>query len=128
MAKLTGYAAVAVINQNGKDYHFAIYEHGYKVGDKVLLSNGCGVWEIKQIIDPDEAERRFGKNITAEVVCAVDMTAYEERVARRKEAESLKKKMDTMIKAMDENSKYEMYAKKNPELMGMLNRYKEITA
>ena len=88
MAKLTGYAAVAVINQNGKDYHFAIYEHGYKVGDKALLSNGCGVWEIKQIIDPDEAERRFGKNITAEVVCVVDMTAYEERVARRKEAES----------------------------------------
>ena len=51
MAKLTGYAAVAVINQNGKDYHFAIYEHGYKVGDKALLSNGCGVWEIKQIKD-----------------------------------------------------------------------------
>ena len=57
----------------------------------------------------------------------VDMTAYEERVARRKEAESLKKKMDAMIKAMDENSKYEMYAKKDPELMGMFNRYKEIT-
>lgn len=54
-------------------------------------------------------------------------SAYEERVAKRKEATELKKKMDQVIKQMDESNKYEMYAERNPELKDMLETYKKLT-
>ena len=132
MAALTGYKAVAVIEQGTgcckRDYHFAIYEDGtdYKPGDMVKVSNGNGFDMIKEIITPEEAHERFKKNITAEVICKVDTTAYDERVRKRKEAADIKKEMDKVIKQMDEKMKYEIYAEENPELKKMLEKYKEL--
>lgn len=131
MAKLTGYKQVAAIKQNYGTYYYAIYDDGrkYYPGDKVIVSgtaNGM-VQKIEEIIDPEEAANRMGnKNITAEIVAYVDTSAYEERVAKRKEADELKKKMDQVIKKMDENNKYEMYAERNPELKAMLDTYKKL--
>ena len=131
MAKLTGYKQVAEIIQIGKSYYYAIYDDGRKYcpGDKVIVSGAANgiIQTIEKIIDPETAVNRMGnKNITAEVIAYVDTSAYEERVAKRKEAEELKKKMDQVIKQMEENNKYEMYAEKNPELKEMLNAYKEL--
>ena len=132
MAKLTGYKQVAVIKQNYGTYYYAIYDDGRKYcpGDKVIVSGAASgtVHTISEVIDAEEAVNRMGnKNITAEVIAYVDTSAYEERVAKRKEAEELKKKMDQVIKQMEENNKYEMYAEKNPELKEMLNAYKRLT-
>lgn len=132
MAKLTGYKQVAEIIQMGKPYYYAIYDDGrkYYPGDKVIVSGTASgtVHMIKDIIDPEEAANRMGnKNITAEIVAYVDMSAYEERVEKRKEATELKKKMDQVIKQMDESNKYEMYAERNPELKEMLEAYKKLT-
>ena len=132
MAKLTGYKQVAAIIQTGKPYYYAIYDDGrkYYPGDNVIVSGTASgmVLMIKDSIDPEEAANRMGnKNITAEVVAYVDTSAYEERVEKRKEAAELKKKMDQVIKQMEENNKYEMYAEKNPELKEMLNAYKRLT-
>lgn len=131
MAALTGYKAVAVIKQGyyNKDYHFAIYEDGtdYQPGDMVKVSGGNGFDVIKEIITPEEAHERFKKNITAEVICKVDTTAYDERVRKRKEAAEIKKEMDKVIKQMDERMKYEIYAEENPELKDMLRKYMELT-
>ena len=129
MAKLTGYKQVAAIKQNYGTYYYAIYDDGRKYcpGDKVIVSGAANgiIQTIEKIIDPETAVNRMGnKNITAEVIAYVDTSAYEERVAKRKEAEELKKKMDQVIKQMEENNKYEMYAEKNPELKEMLNVYK----
>lgn len=129
--KLTGYKQVAEIIQMGKPYYYAIYDDGrkYYPGDKVIVSGTASgtVHMIKDIIDPEEAANRMGnKNITAEVVAYVDTSAYEERVEKRKEAAELKKKMDQVIKQMDENNKYEMYAERNPELKAMLDTYKQL--
>ena len=131
MAKLAGYKQVAEIIQMGKPYYYAIYDDGrkYYPGDKVIVSGTASgtVHMIKDIIDPEEAANRMGnKNITAEVVAYVDTSAYEERVAKRKEAVELKKKMDQVIKQMDESNKYEMYAERNPELKEMLEAYKKL--
>lgn len=130
--KLTGYKQVAEIIQTGKPYYYAIYDDGrkYYPGDKVLVSGVASgvVHTISEIIDADEADRRMGnKSITAEVIAYVDTTAYEERVAKRKEATELRKKMDQVIKEMDESNKYEMYAERNPELKEMLETYKKLT-
>ena len=131
MAKLTGYKQVAEIIQMGKSYYYAIYDDGrkYYPGDNVIVSGAASgmVQKIEEIIDPEEAANRMGnKNITAEIVAYVDMSAYEERVEKRKAAEKLKKVMDKVIKEMDENSKYEMYAERNPELKEMLDTYKKL--
>ena len=132
MAKLTGYKQVAEIIQMGKPYYYAIYDDGrkYYPGDKVLVSGVASgvVQKIEEIITPEEAAKRMGnKNITAEIISYVDTSAYEERVEKRKAAEKLKKCMDKVIKEMEENNKYEMYAERNPELKEMLETYKKLT-
>lgn len=128
MAKLTGFSKVAVIRQGCIDYHFAIYDDGYSYepGNKVMVSGDDKVKTINEIITPEEAAERFKKNITAEVICPVDTSAYDERVNKRKAAEDLKKKMDDAIKKMDEEYKYEMYAEKNADLKAMLDQYREL--
>lgn len=128
MGKLTGYVAVAVVKQVYGDYHFAIYDDGieYQAGDKVLVSGDNQFKTISEIISVEEAARRYQGNITSEVIGVVNMSMYYERVAKRKEAEELKKQMDKKIKEMQEVDKYEMYAKQNPELAEMLENYKKL--
>lgn len=134
MAKLTGYYAVAVIEEGTgyckKDYYYAVFDDGntYKVGDQVLVS-GCNkdVLTIKEILTVPEAEVKCNKNITAEIICRVDTSAYDQRIENRKKAEKLKKDMDAVIKQMDVTKKYEMYAADNPELAALLDQYKELT-
>lgn len=134
MAKLTGYYAVAVIEEGTgyckKDYYYAVFDDGntYKAGDQVLVS-GCNkdVLTIKEILTVPEAKEKGRKDITAEIICKVDTSAYDQRVENRRKAEKLKKDMDAVIKQMDVTKKYEMYATENPELAALLDQYKELT-
>lgn len=130
MNKLTRYVAVAVVELGGRDYHYAIYDDGtiYEDGDKVIVSGSNTIKTIKEVITPEEAKNRYSGNITAEVVCRLNTRAYDERVRKRKEAEKTKKEMDKLIKEMDEVNKYEMYAKQNPGLQTLLQKFKELTA
>ena len=130
MTKLTGYKQVAVIKQGCGTYHFAIFDddYKYKAGDSVIVSGNNQVQTINEIITPEEAAERFSKSITAEVICPVDLSMYQGRVEKRKAADKLKKSMDKIIKEMDENSKYDMYAERNPELKEMLETYKKLTS
>lgn len=125
MAVLKGYYAVAETKQGGLYYYYAIYNDGntYTVGDKVIVSGKCAnVLEITNIFTPKEVTQ----NICAEVICKVNISAYEERVRKRNKADKLKKEMDKIIKKMDESKKYELYAEENPELAEMLNEYKNL--
>ena len=142
MARLEGYKAVAVIEEGTgyygttKDYHYAIFDDGntYKVGDQVIVSgSNNNVLEIKDIITLEEAKEKGRKDITAEVICKVDTSAYDKRVEerkekakRKKEADKIKKQMDKMIAEMDQTKRYEMYASDNPELAEKLKAYKEL--
>lgn len=130
MAALTGYAAVAVIEQGcyNKEYYYAIYADGYnyKVGDKVLVSNNNDIWTIKRLLTVQQAAEERKTAITAEVVTYVDNSAYLKRVEQRKEAAAIKKDMDKIIKQMDEQMKYDIYAEENPDLKKMLERYREL--
>lgn len=130
--KLTGYKQVAAIKQGYSTYYYAIYDDGrkYYPGDNVIVSGAASgmVQKIEEIIDSEEAANRMGnKNITAEIISYVDTSAYEERVEKRKAAEKLKKCMDKVIKEMEGNNKYEVYAERNPELKEMLETYKKLT-
>ena len=134
MAKLEGYKAVAVTKEGcyGKKYSYAIYDDGevYKAGDKIVVSgSNKDILTIEEILTPEECNR----NITAEVICKVDTSAYDKRVEerkekaeRKKEADKIKKQMDKIITEMDQTKRYEMYANDNPELAEKLKAYKEL--
>lgn len=134
MAKLEGYKAVAVTKEGcyGKKYSYAIYSDGetYKAGDKIIISGANkDILTIEEILTPEECNI----NITAEVICKVDTSAYDKRVEerkekaeRKKEADNIKKQMDKMISEMDQTKRYEMYASDNPELAEKLKAYKEL--
>lgn len=134
MAKLKGYKAVAEIKEGyyKKKYYYAIYDDGeiYNVGDKILVSGANKeILTIEGILMPDECN----VNITAEVICKVNTSAYDKRVEerkekaeRKKEIDKIKKQMDKMITEMDKTKLYEMYASDNSELAEKLKAYKEL--
>ena len=127
MAKLTGFNKVAAIVQNGYTYYYALYDDGYKYapGDKVLVS-GRGrdqIWTILGIYNTNDVNCN---DITSEIICPVDTSAFDMRVQQRRKAMDIQKKMDKIIKNMDISNKYEMYAQQNPELNELLKEYKEI--
>lgn len=134
MAKLEGYKAVAVTKEGcyEKKYFYDVYDDGkvYVAGDKIVVSGANkGILTIEAILTPEECD----KNITAEVICKVDTSAYDKRVEerkekaeRKKEADKIKKQMDKMITEMDQTKRYEMYANDNPELAEKLKAYKEL--
>lgn len=128
MAKLTEFSKVAVVEQEYGKYFFAIYDDGssYSVGDKVLVSGNNQIQVISEIISIEEALSKFEKNITSEVICKINTSAYDERLTKRKQAVQLKKDMDKIIKEMEEVDKYEMYANQNPALKEMLDAYKKL--
>ena len=129
MTKLEGFSKVAVINYGGySDFHFAIYEDGvdYQVGDIVVVSNGSELAKIKEIINLEEATKRFNKNITAEIIGRVDITAYNKRVEQRKEKEKLKKEMDKRKKEIQKKLDDEYYASKDETYAEMLRQYESL--
>ena len=129
MAKLEGFSKVAVIKFGGNyPYHFAIYDDGmdYQVGDMVAFSNGSTPQRIKEIISISEANSRFSKNITAEVIGKVDTTAYDKRVEQRKEKEKLKKELDKRKKEIQARLDDEYYASKDETYAEMLRQYENL--
>lgn len=129
MAKLEGFSRVAVVNFSGyTDYHFAIYDDGvdYQVGDMVAFSNGSTPQRIKEVISVGEANARFSKNITAEVIGKVDTTAYDKRVEQRKEKDRLKKELDKRKKEIQKKLDDEYYASKDETYAELLRQYESL--
>lgn len=126
--KLTGFKKVAVIEMSNTNYFFALFDEDINVGDTVLVSGSAigKLLTIKEILTTKEAKEKCNKTITAEVMCKVNLSAYNKRVENRKKAEELRKEMDKKIAEMDEINKYIMYAERSPELMEMFNKYKEL--
>ena len=129
MAKLEGFSKVAVIKFGGNyPYHFAIYDDGtdYQVGDYVVVSANSPNVKIDEIISVEEAAKRSSKNITAEVIGRVDVSAYEKRVEQRKEKEKLKKELDKRKKEIQKKLDDEYYASKDETYAEMLRRYENL--
>lgn len=130
MAKLEGFSKVAVIKFGGNyPYHYAIYDDGtdYQVGDFVVLSGAFSSYaKIEEIISPREAAIRSNKNITAEAISKVDISAYEKRVEQRKEKEKLKKELDKRKKEIQKKLDDEYYASKDETYAEMLRKYESL--
>lgn len=126
--KLEGFTKVAVINYGCNSYHFAIYEDGnvYNVGDYVILSGYSAPSKISEIISIEEATERCKKNITAEVIGKIDISAFEKRVEQRKEKEKLKKEMNKRKQEIQKILDDEYYASNDEVYAEMLKRYRSM--
>lgn len=128
MAKLEGFSKVAVIKYGNYPYHFAIYDDGidYQIGDYVVLSGASTSAKISEIISVEEAAKRSKKNITAEVIGKVDISAYERRVEQRKEKEKLKKELDKRKRELKDKLTDDFLATKDKTFAEMLRQYESL--
>lgn len=114
-----------------KEYYYAFYDNNITFDDYVVVksaNHGFGIARVTEII-PDVCitqSMRDYCNEGREVVSIFDMSAYEQRIERRKQAKQLKSEMNRKMKEMQELAMFELMAEKNPELKEMLDTYKEL--
>lgn len=128
MAKLEGFSKVAVVKYSYNTYYFAIYDDGndYKSGDMCLFSGGSTPAKLEDVISVEEAKEKVPKNIIAEVIGKVDISAYEKRVEQRKEKEKLKKELDKRKREIQKKLDDEYYASKDEIFAEMLRQYESL--
>lgn len=129
MGKLTGFKRIAVIEQGDycrKSYHYALYDDDIEIGDHVLVTGVASdkIYTIKDIIEVSN-EESFN-NITAEVMCKVDLTKYNNRKDKRKAATELRKQMDKKRKEIEAKKNDEYYASIDSEYAEMLSELKDL--
>ena len=128
--KLEGYSRVAVIEYSEHyQYYFAIYDDGidYKVGDKVFLSGRSDPGKIVEIISTVEAEKRCSKDITGEVICKLDTSAYDRRVELRHKQTVLKRALAKRKREIQGEVDDEFYASKDEKYAELLKEYREVS-
>lgn len=126
---LKNYRVAGIKFQDGyntdKTYPYALYDENIAIGDLVVVMtghHGMSIAEVCSIGDFDKDAVSCGR----EIICKVDLTAYQERKARAKKLADLKKEMDAKVKALQEVALYELMAEKDPELKGMLEAFKAL--
>ncbi len=113
--------------KNEKEYTFRTYDE-VEIGDKVVVNtrHGLAVATIQGFPEESVAVARSKFQSLAEVVCRVDMTAFNERKEKAEKASAIKAEMDCKVKQMQEDAVYEMFAEKDPQLAELLKQYKEL--
>lgn len=107
-------------------YAFALYEDDIAVGDKVVVRNSGGVLQIVEIESIGEMSKDRVKN-GCEVICKIDMAAYEARKAKAAQIHELKKEMDAKVAQLQAVALYELMAEKDPSLKTLLAEFKALT-
>jgi hypothetical protein len=129
MYEIKGYKKVAVITMgtsySEKDYEYALYDEDIVPGDKVLVTGRASdkLWTVKEVIDAKDAEC---SKLTAEVICKVDTSKYEDRVEKRKIAATLLSDLEKKKKEIEARKDYEYYANLDPEFAEIYQRLKDL--
>ena len=105
-------------------YTYAAYED-YAEGDYVVVHtghHGMAIAKVKAMgIEDDKVE--YGR----EIICKIDMTAYNDRKARAKRRAELRGKMEAKVKELQETAIFEMLAKEDAGLAEMLKEFKKLS-
>lgn len=120
-------AEVAFLNGTNTDktYRYALYDSAIQPEDIVVVQTGHHGLAVARVVSTD-GEPNGPVSHGREIVCKVDMSAYEERKARAVQLVELKARMDSKVKQLQKAAVYEMLAEKDPELAAMLQTYKEL--
>ena len=91
---LKNYRVAGIRFQDGynpdKTYPYALYDESIAIGDRVVVMTGHHGMAIAEICSIGEMPKD-SVNCGREVICRVDMTAYEERKAKAKKMAEEKK-------------------------------------
>ena len=104
-------------------YTYAAYED-YAEGDYVVGHTGHHGMAIARVkaMGTEDDKVEYGR----EIICKIDMTAYNDRKARAKRKAEIKSKMEAKVKELQETAIFEMLAKEDAGLAEMLKEFKEL--
>lgn len=108
-------AAVMVLDNEVGDYALVKSNNGY----------GSGNYGVVKVVGIEPTAEYAGTAPTAEILCKVDLPAYEKHCEMRANRTALKKKMDKMVKDSQELLVYQTIANTNPEMAELLAAYRE---
>lgn len=122
-------AKVAFLNGTNTDktYNYALYDFSIQPEDIVVVQTGHHGLAVARVVSTD-GEPNGPVSHGREIVCKVDMSAYEERKVRAAQLVELKARMDSKVKQLQKAAVYEMLAEKDPELAAMFQAYKDLIA
>lgn len=126
---LKNYKVAGIKFQNGsnsdKTYPYALYDEDIVIGDTVVVQTGHHGMSIAEICSIGE-QGKDAVSCGREIVCKVDLTAFQERRAKAKRAAELKKQMDEMTEELQAIAVFEMLAEKNPAMKKLLDEFKSL--
>lgn len=104
-------------------YTYAAYED-YNENDYVVVHTGHHGMTIAKVkaVGTENDKVEYGR----EIICKINMTAYNDRKARAKRKAELKSKMEAKVKELQETAIFEMLAKEDVALAKMLEEFKEL--
>lgn len=125
MEKMSNYINVAVVQflddkTPFRTYEYANYTDGLMVGDLCVVMSahhGMGLAEVVEIKD------HASEDLCREIVAKVDVSEYDGRVQRRKQADELKAKMQARAKQLQDLVLYQTLAKEDPEMAQLLQEF-----
>ena len=127
---LKGYKIVGVkFDGNVKSYYFASYEKGLKKGDLVCVDTTYG-FKCATVSELDVGIKEvtgIGQNVTKQVVCKINIKAYDERIKQAERVQELEQMLDDKLKDAQKLAVYEILAKSSPEFSKLLDEYKSLT-
>lgn len=108
-------------------YLYALYDNSIGEGDIVLCCTGHHghvIGQVRNVINTwsEDAKVEYGR----EIICKIDYTAFEERQAKLKRIDTIKKTMAKKKAELDELAVYELLAKQSPEMANLLSELKEL--
>lgn len=108
-----------------KEYAFACYDKEVSAGDLVVCDTANGI-SVARVCTVYEKENYPSNVVGKEIICKIDIAAFEERKAVRARKQELKAKMDKRVKQLQDTAIYETLAKDDEELAELLAEFKNI--
>lgn len=105
-------------------YAYACFDEDVWVDDICVVKSAKHGFGLAKVV---RLRPKTDEEITREIVCKADFSAYDARVANRKKQAELKKQMADRASKLQELSMYELLAKSDPEMAELLKSYKEIS-
>lgn len=119
-------AHVKFLEGNNTDtvYHYALYDGTLAwEGDICVVKSAHHGFGLARIV---EITPKTSENITREIICRADFTAYEERVAQRKRSAELMAEMKKRAAAVQEIMIYKQLAAQDPAMAELLKEYEQL--
>lgn len=129
-AKIEGYLNVAMVQflNDSRDlpavYEYANFDPDLSVGDVCVVMSASHGMGLAKVVD---FKTSASVDLYREIVCRVNTSEYDTRVAKREEAAELRKKMAARAKTLQDIVLYQTLAASDPEMAALMKQFEAIT-